>query len=551
MPIIRIILPELIVGTVACLLFLFGISNKPPVRRAAAAIALATLVGVFAWLCFADTTYETLIESSAAVRLGAFGHFIKLLTAGVGILLVLLNWPSNATATGNRALNFGEDAGEFFGLMLLSLAGLMLVASANDLMLLFLAIELASLPAYVMVSISRPLPVAQEAGVKYFFLGAMAAAILLFGLSYLYGSTGLTSLYAISTLFHSQIPASPADPFSFTPVLTTWQLLAIVIVIIGLLFKLAAVPFHSYVGDVYEGAATPVTAFLGFVPKASGLVALLKILFVASGGTWHVSPPLIKLIWWLAALTMTFGNVLGILQKHSVKRALAYSSVANSGYLLVGVAALIANPLGYDHAIQATLFYLAAYALMNTGAFAVLTALPARDEDPNTSAETYDDLAGAGRKHLWLGLAMAICCFSLIGLPLTVGFFGKLIIVQPALSAHLTGLVVILVINAGISAAYYLRIVGALFLRLDPSHGHPAHPGYHPHHHPAPHNPLSAPLAISLAVWLSAGSVLLLGTLLPATQILSNHTLGATILDNTPQIPTSEPARTSTAAAPL
>jgi NADH-quinone oxidoreductase subunit N len=541
MHITGIILPEIIVAGVACLLLLTGISPKPAARRLAAGLALATLLGVFTWLLlFVDAPTETLADPTAAVRLGALGHYIKILAAGIGVLLVLVNWPTNADGSGNRALNFGADGSEFFGLMLLSVSGLMLVASANDLMLLFLAIELASLPAYVMVSISRPIPMAQEAGVKYFFLGAMAAAVLLLGLAYLYGSTGLTSLYDIAALFRSQAPVG-AD--SVAPVLTTWQLLAVVIVIAGLLFKLAAAPFHTYVGDVYEGAATPVTAFLGFVPKASGLVAILKILFVASGGTWHVTPSLLDLMWWVAVLTMTFGNILGLIQKHSIKRALAYSSVAHSGYLLVGIVAVLANARlnqsdGVELALQATLFYLAAYGLMNTGAFAVLTALPAHeDHRPGSSAETYDDLAGAGRRHLWLGLSMAVCCFSLIGLPLTVGFFGKLMIVQPALSGGLFTLVVITVINAGISAGYYLRIIGAIFLRADPTHGHPASPGYHPTaHHPVTHHAPPTPFPISLAVGIATAGVLLFGIVLPATQTLSNKASGAAVLDNAPLV---------------
>ena len=169
----------------------------------------------------------------------------------------------------------GAEAGEFFALMLLSIAGLFIVAGANDFMLLFLGIELASIPTYIMVSISRPLAVAQEAGVKYFFLGAMAAAVMLFGFSYLYGATGTTKL--------DQIQAAMSPATGFTP----WETLAVVMLIAGFAFKMAAVPMHVYAGDVYEGAATPVTAFLSFVPKASGFVALLKILYAVTGGTWQ------------------------------------------------------------------------------------------------------------------------------------------------------------------------------------------------------------------------------------------------------------------------
>src|SRR5207248_6233580 len=207
----------------------------------------------------------------------------------------------------------------------------------------------------------------------------------------------------------------------------------------GFAFKLAAVPLHFYAGDVYQGAATPVTALLSFVPKTAGMVALLKILYCVGGGVWAVPHEIARLIWVRAALTTTVGNVLGLLQLN-VKRVLAYSSIAHTGYMLVGVTALLSadgNSEVQNEALQGVLFYLAAYGIMNAAAFGVLMLLPARGEDraaPATSAETFEDLAGTGRDHPALGLAMAVACFSLIGLPLTVGFFGKFYLVRPALS---------------------------------------------------------------------------------------------------------------------
>jgi len=188
------------------------------------------------------------------LRAADFTQYIKLITAGIGMLLLLLAWPAGREATGNTSLNFGNDAGEFFALMLLSLAGVLLVAGANDIMLLFLGIELASIPTYIMVSLSRPLPVAQEAGVKYFFLGAFAAAIMLFGFSYLYGTTGSTNLYEIMVRLHP--PGASAGRIT----LSAWQSLAVCVLVAGFAFKMAAVPLHFYAGDVYQGAATPVTA---------------------------------------------------------------------------------------------------------------------------------------------------------------------------------------------------------------------------------------------------------------------------------------------------
>ena len=188
---VSILLPEIILVAVACALLLLGVSSKVAARRLAPALALAALAAVFAVQMYALVEEPSVhFDRWRTVQANSFTDYVKLLTAGVGGLLVLLAWPTNADATGSRSLQFGGDAGEFFALMLLSLSGVMLVSVANDLVLLFLAIELASIPTYVMVSISRPIPVAQEAGVKYFFLGAMSAAVMLFGFSYLYGTTG-------------------------------------------------------------------------------------------------------------------------------------------------------------------------------------------------------------------------------------------------------------------------------------------------------------------------------------------------------------------------
>src|SRR4051812_9620211 len=265
---LNILLPELLLVGAACALFLLGVSTKPAARRLAPVLALAAVAGVFAmqvWVVMGLTDTPTPASDPWNTVLGsAFSDYIKLLTSGVGVLMVLLAWPTNPDATGSRSLHFGGDAGEFFALMLLSLAGVFLVSVANDIVLLFLAIELASIPTYIMVSISRPLPVAQEAGVKYFFLGAMAAAVMLFGFSYLYGTTGLTKLSEIGAAFHPGESGETASPImtAAAGALAGWRMLAVVMLLAGFAFKIAAVPLHAYAGDVYQGAATPVTAFL-------------------------------------------------------------------------------------------------------------------------------------------------------------------------------------------------------------------------------------------------------------------------------------------------
>jgi NADH-quinone oxidoreductase subunit N len=499
--------PEIFLAATACVLFLLGTGTSVLSRRLAAELALVALVAVFAVQVYrVAVPPASLADAGGAVHIQPFAQFIKLIASGIGALLVLLNMPTDGQATGTSASQTGTDTAEFFGLLLLSLTGLMLVATSNDLILLFLGIELASIPTYIMVSISRPLPIAQEAGLKYFFLGAMSAAIMLFGFSYLYGVTGTTSLDAI------------AERMSAFPAFTPWLVLATLLLLVGFAFKMAAVPLHAYAGDVYQGAATPVTAFLSFVPKTSGFVALLKILFAVGGGSYAVPHSVVLVLAWMAGLTMTFGNVLALLQ-FNVKRTLAYSSVAHSGYMLVGVTAIVAGggqPGGdsiQTAGVAAVLFYLGTYGLMNVAAFGVLQLLPSRHPKPATSAETFDDIAGQGRKHVGLGLAMAVACLSLAGVPATAGFLGKVYLTGPAARADLVPLSIALWVNAAISAAYYLRVIATMFLRPEPTHvfGMPA----------APPPPLPQPATVVIAVFLATIATVLVGVFPPATRLLT------------------------------
>lgn len=518
LPILHIILPELILVCVACLCMLMGVSRNPAVRKSIPVIALIALLVLFAGITnmvhiFGDilpTHDQALYDATNAVRMHQFAWYIQSITLAMGILLVLLAWPATPEGTGARSIHFGYDAGEFFGLMLLSISGLMLLSVSNDMILFFLGLELSALPTYIMVAISRPIPVAQEAGVKYFFLGAMAAAMILFGFSYLYGATGQTDLMAITNHFHHThtFGKNATD-------LNPWEMLAAVTLIAGFAFKLAAFPFHFYAGDVYQGAATPVTAFLAFIPKTTGMVALIKILFVFGGGHFFLPHQLSELLWVLAVCTMSVGNILGIVQKNNVKRVLACSSIAHSGYMLAAIAALTGcngDIILEEKAILAVLFYLLAYGIMNIGSFGVLALIPSRSDTPATGAETFDDLAGTAKQFPGLALMMAISCFSLIGIPLTVGFIGKILIIRPALEAGMYWLVILVMVNAAISAAYYLRIVGAMYLRTEPAPDHrtPLH---------IDHLPPS--VATLTAVVLSTVGVLFLGILLPAIQNLT------------------------------
>ncbi len=492
------IIPEIILLLTAALLFVMGTSIAPSMRRFTPVLAVIALVGAFAASIF------THVDGSAAkdsLSITAFSMYIKTISTGVGVLFVLLAWPTSAAGDQNRAIHFSTETGEYFALLLLAIAGICVTASANSLPTLFLGIELASIPTYIMVTMSRPQEVAQEAGVKYFFLGAASAAIMLFGMSYLFGVTGEMQLTAITESIRHQMQSG-----QLTPVLL---MLALVMILVSFLFKLAAAPMHFYAGDVYQGAATPVTAAIAFIPKVTGTVALMKILYVAGAGTWSFDPKIAKLIWIIALLTMSIGNILGLLQ-YNVKRVLAYSSIAHSGYILVGLATVVlaTSPEFRTEALSGVAFYLLAYGVMNTAAFGVLILLPSRINAPATTAETYDDIAGQGRRHPLLGLAMAISCFSLIGMPLTAGFFAKLYILKPAIQSgqsDLVWLAVFTMINAAISAGYYLKIVVSMWIKT-PSDEHATQAG---------DQDIEQPLAIRVAIALSVAVILAIGIIFP------------------------------------
>jgi len=361
----------------------------------------------------------------------------------VGILLVFISW---------RPDGFGEDepgkvyiTGEFFAMMLFSIAGLLLVGVSNNLIILFLGLELVSMPTYIMVTLSRNVFQSKEAGLKYFFLGALAAGILAYGFAILYGITGALEYDQIATWMQSN-----TSPYFVVPFL---------LIIAGLCYKIAALPMHFYVGDVYQGASSPVSALLAFMPKIAGFVSITFI-FNMFGTDLFAMADLGHYIGWtfwiLAALTMTVGNTLALMQTNT-KRVMAYSSVAHTGYMMT---ALLVGA-----ATDAILFYMAVYAIATLGIFGVLSLI----EKDGDEAQQLMDLRGLGRAYPGLAAALAVCVFSLIGMPLTAGFIGKLLVFS-ALVNDATPvpcnmiLLVIGLINAAIGACYYLRILKASFI---------------------------------------------------------------------------------------
>ncbi|MCH7701193.1 MAG: NADH-quinone oxidoreductase subunit N [Planctomycetes bacterium] len=442
--------PELAVALGACIALLCGVSRSAAVRAAVAPIAVAALgLSLVATVAGASGHPQATEFGAPGLLFTSLTFYIRLIAAGVGVLILMVNWHVPEES----------ERGEFFAMILLALTGVMLTASANDLVVLFFAIELVAVPTYVLVALSRTDIRAPEAAVKYFFLGALSAALMVYGFSFLYGVAGTTLLHG---------PEGVASIASYFHAVDSWETYATIgflLAFAGLAFKMAAVPFHVYAPDVYEGASSPVTGLLGFVPKLAGFVGLIKLLGLTG---WVLSDELTWVLWAVAAATMTAGNVLALLQTN-VKRTLAYSSIAHTGYMLIGI---LVGPLAGEgpmhDGVAAVLFYIAVYGIMNLGAFAVLSALTVRGED----VEQLDDLAGLHHRHPGLALALAICCFSLMGFPPTAGFLGKVYIFSSAFSLGadhafrypMIVLAVIGVLNSAIGAYYYLRIAGICYM---------------------------------------------------------------------------------------
>jgi NADH-quinone oxidoreductase subunit N len=330
-------------------------------------------------------------------------------------------------------------SGEYYALALFSTAGMVAMAAANDLVVIFLALEVMSIGVYVLAGVRRNETRSSEAALKYFLLGAFAAGFLLFGIALIYGATGTTRLEAIA----ARVASGVGEPSQFV-------LLGAGLLLVGFAFKVAAVPFHVWTPDVYEGAPTPITALMAVGVKAAAFAALVRV-FGATFG--HLAGEWKGLLWAIAAATMTVGNLLAISQKN-VKRMLAYSSIAHAGYALIGLVA------GTAEAGSALLFYLLAYAAMNLGAFAVVVAL-GRVGEPNEEISCYAGLAG--RRPL-LAAAMAVFLLSLAGVPPLAGFAAKFYVFGAAVQAGYVGLAVVGVLNSLVSAYYYLWVIVQMYM---------------------------------------------------------------------------------------
>ena len=361
-----------------------------------------------------------------------FGLFVTLVLVAVGILTIMFS---------SQVIDRdGIPAGEYYTLILFSIAGMIMMATANDLLVIFIALEVLSLAVYVLTGIRRDDPRATEAAFKYFLLGAFSSAFFLYGIAFTFGLAHSTRLDVISSF-------TAAQALSDNPLI----LVAIGLLLVGFAFKISAVPFHMWTPDAYEGAPAIVTGFMSTGVKAAAFAALTRVFLMAFEPFKADWAPI---VWVIAAATMILGTVVGVAQTN-LKRMLAYSSIAHGGYLLVGLVA--ANDVGK----AAILFYLAAYAITNLAAFGVIALLGARDR----ANDELRDYAGLWYSHPGLSALMTVCLLSLGGLPPTAGFIGKWYIFSAAVSAGYFGLAIIGVLTSVISVFFYLRVVVMMYMQ--------------------------------------------------------------------------------------
>jgi NADH-quinone oxidoreductase subunit N len=419
------ILPELVLSVFGILIML--VDPALPRETGKRTLGLIALVGVLAGLaaaCIQAQNYGDAFFTMVRVdTFSVFFHFVVLLIALVVIL------------TSFNYLDVQHiHSGEYYGLILFGTVGMMLMSSAIELVLIFIALEISSISTYILAGFRRRAAESAESSLKYFLLGSFATAFFLYGVALVFGATGTTNVYGIAKALQTQPSAL--------------VYLAVALMFVGLGFKVASAPFHVWTPDVYEGSPAPVVALMSTGPKAAAFAVLLRVLFASRAPGWF------WMVWVSAALSMTLGNI-GALVQQNIKRLLAYSSIAHAGYLLVAFAA--ARQTG----ISAAIFYAASYAAMNVGAFAIVSHLSSRGE----RYVTLDDYAGLGRRSPMIAAILTIFLLSLIGIPITGGFFAKFYVFSAALQANLVGLTIIGVINSAIAAYYYLRVIVYMYMR--------------------------------------------------------------------------------------
>jgi NADH-quinone oxidoreductase subunit N len=442
--------------------------------RAAARLGLPLIVAVGLLAALYAPNGVALYPSQAALRSTGvfFGGFVQVdaFTNFFRALFIVLALFATLVAPTYLARK-QVPAGEYYATLLFSTLGAMTITLATDLITLFVGLELMTIPVYVLAGIQRRDRYSNEAALKYFLLGAFSSALLVYGFAWLFGVTGSTR--------YSDI----ANALRTTGLANGPTIVALSLITVGLGFKAAVVPFHQWTPDAYDGAPTPATAFMSVAPKAAAFAAILRVLVDAMG---PLAVDWSAVFAALAAITMTAGNVVALVQTNT-KRMLAYSSIAHTGYILAAVAAVSAGASSG----AAVLFYVFAYGLMNLGAFACLLYLDLE----GTRGPTLDELNGFSRREPFGALTFAVFLISLTGIPPTVGFVAKFLVIQPVLDAGYVWLAVVLALNAVLAAFYYLRVVVHMYM-YDPESGAPA---------------LISSRLLSLSLGVSAFAVVLLG----------------------------------------
>ena len=461
---LTLIAPEILLFIGAIIVAITGLSGSRTLRGAVPVVTAIFLAGAAVLTQFVYSDSEAL--ASSGLLFPRIGGYVKTLTCVVGIALVALGSGTidrayeRAVASGRTRFNpIRVMRGEYHAFFLLSLIGVMLICNATDLIWLFLALELSVLPTYIMVALSRNTRGANESAIKYFFLGAMSTATFLYGFALLYGATGSLVLLDVRDQIAVLLSSEAGLP--------NMALIGMALSLLGIFFKISAVPMHVYAPDVYEGASTPMTAYLSIVPKIAGFVAIIllcgtfgwagrhEITFAGDTMVREGMPePIQMMLWTVAVLTMTLGNI-GALLQTSLKRIVAYSGITHSGYMLIGIVA------GTTAGIDALLFYLAAYALGNLALFGVLAGLSRAGHE----VENIEDLAGLWRKNPKMAGFLALAAGSFVGMPPLIGFWGKLMIFIAGIESGEILLISIAAVNSAISAWYYLHIAGVPVVR--------------------------------------------------------------------------------------
>ncbi|WP_029915051.1 NADH-quinone oxidoreductase subunit N [Pelobacter seleniigenes] len=428
---LQAIMPSLVLSAFGMILLMISVFSKRGRTTHVAWLSVAALV-ITGMITLAGWNHPQ-SGFAGSVLLDNFATFFSMICIVAATLTILMS--------DDYLKREDFPVGEYYPLILFTTAGAMWMASGTDLMTIFLGLEVLSVSLYVLAGFFRDKLSSNEAGLKYFFLGAFSTGFLLYGVALLYGVTGTTKIQGIAAYVQ-------ANPDAAT---NTMFIAGGLLLLVGFLFKVAAAPFHMWTPDVYQGAPTPITAFMSAGPKAAAFAAFIRVTIVGLEG---MQSELTSLFWLLAVLTMTMGNFIALSQK-DIKRMLAYSSIAHAGYALVGLVAW--NTVG----LSAIMYYMLVYTFMNIGAFAVLVLIGKKGEDNLT----LDGITGLGYKKPFLGIALCIFLFSLMGLPPTAGFTGKFYIFAGAIKGGYVWLAVLGMLNSAVSLYYYLRIMVQMYFK--------------------------------------------------------------------------------------